>query len=132
MYRYYTFWVTTAITSAPEDHWMPDPNLRTAIREKLELPDEVPLTKGNIKSLIHLEAQNKEIRSIQGLEFAQNLEVGLNLGGNLIADITLLQNLTKLRGLVLLGNQVSDLSPLESLTSLVYLNAAYNPIQSDF
>ncbi len=113
---------------AEEPHWMPDVNLRMAIREKLELPDEVPLTKENIKSLIHLEAQHRGIRSIQGLEFAQNLEVGLNLGINLIEDITPLQNLTKLRGLVLLDNQVSDLSSLGSLTSLVYLNAAYNPI----
>ena len=113
---------------AEEPHWMPDANLRIAIREKLELPDEVPLTKENIKSLIHLEAQHRGIRSIQGLEFAQNLEVGLNLGINLIEDITPLQNLTKLRGLVLLGNQVSDLSPLEPLTSLVYLNCAFNPI----
>ena len=113
---------------AEEPHWMPDANLRIAIREKLELPDEVPLTKENIKSLIHLEAQHRGIRSIQGLEFAQNLEVGLNLGINLIEDITPLQNLTKLRGLVLLGNQVSALSPLEPLTSLVYLNCAFNPI----
>lgn len=121
-------WMFATIAPAQEDHWMPDPNLRAAIREKLGLSDEMPLTKDNIKRLIHLEAQHSGIRSIQGLEFAQNLEIGLNLGVNLIEDITPLQNLTKLRGLVLLDNQVSDLSSLESLTSLVYLNAAYNPI----
>ena len=110
------------------EEWMPDANLRAAVREKLGLSNDVPLTKDNIKQLTHLEAQNREIRSIQGLEFAENLEVGLNLGGNLIQDITPLQSLTKLRGLVLLGNQVSDLSPLEPLTSLLYLNAAHNPI----
>ena len=122
-------WVSIAgyAQEAPET-WMPDANLHMAIREKLGLSDEVPLTKGNIKRLIHLEAQRKEIRSVQGLEFAQNLEVGLNLEGNLIEDITPLRSLTKLRGLVLLGNQVFDLSPLESLTSLVYLNCAHNPI----
>ena len=85
-------------------------------KKKLGLSHEMPLTKDNIKQLTHLEAQNREIRSIQGLEFAENLEVGLNLGGNLIQDITPLRSLTKLRGLVLLGNQVSDLSPLEPLT----------------
>ena len=107
---------------------MPDGTLRAAVREKLALSNDVPLTKENIKQLTHLEAQNREIRSIQGLEFAGNLEVGLNLGGNLIQDITPLRSLTKLRGLVLLGNQVSDLSPLEPLTALVYLNCAFNPI----
>ena len=121
-------WMSTVIVFAQPGHWVPDANLRIAIREKLGLSDEVPLTKDNIKQLRHLEAQHKEIRSIQGLEFAQNLEEGLNLGGNLIQDITPLHSLTKLRGLSLIGNQVSDLSPLESLTSLVYLNCAFNPI----
>ena len=121
-------WMFATIVPAQEDHWMPDPNLRAAVREKLGLSDEMPLTKDNIERLTHLEAQHRGIRSIQGLEFAQNLEVGLNLGVNLIEDITPLRSLTKLRGLVLLDNHVSDLSPLESLTSLVYLNGAYNPI----
>jgi len=121
-------WMSIAIVPAQEEHWMPDTNLRTAIQEKLELSDEVPLTKENIKSLIHLEAQNKGIRNIQGLDFAQNLE-HLNLGSNSIQDISPLRNLTKLRGLSLYKNQVSDLSLLESLTSLVYLNVVHNPIR---
>ena len=112
---------------AEEPHWMPDPNLHMAIREKLGLPDEVPLTKENIKSLIHLEAQHKAIRSVQGLEFARNL-VTLNLGTNLIEDITPLRNLTELHGISLFGNQVSDISSLANLTRLVYFNGAGNPI----
>ena len=112
---------------AEEPHWMPDPNLHMAIREKLGLPDEVPLTKENIKSLIRLEAQHKEIRSIQGLEFARNLET-LNLGINLIEDITPLRNLTELHGISLFGNQVSDISLLANLTRLGYFNGAGNPI----
>ena len=132
VYRYclYVFIVlcVSCITLAQEVHWMPDINLRVAIEEKLGLSDEVPLTKENIKSLIHLEAQNKEIRSIHGLEFAQNLTY-LNLGSNQVQDINLLHNLTKLRGLSLYANQVSDLSSLESLTSLEYLNMAHNPIR---
>ncbi|MDD9976023.1 MAG: leucine-rich repeat domain-containing protein [Candidatus Poribacteria bacterium] len=130
--KVFWFWlILISVMSHAEEaaeEWMPDANLRAAVREKLGLSNDVPLTKDNIKQLTHLEAQNREIRSIQGLEFAENLEVGLNLGGNLIQDITPLQSLTKLRGLVLLGNQVSDLSPLEPLTSLLYLNAAHNPI----
>lgn len=109
------------------EEWMPDSNLRAAIRDKLELPDEVPLTKDNIERLTHLEAQHNEIHSIQGLEFAQNL-ANLNLGSNHLQDINPLRNLVKLRGLSLYKNQASDLSPLRSLTLLVYLNAAHNPI----
>ena len=120
-------WMFATIVTAQEPSWMPDANLHIAIREKLGLSDEVPLTKENIKQLTHFEAQRKGIRSIQGLDFAQNLE-DLNFGFNLIEDITPLRNLTKLRGLVLFGNQVSDISPLANLTRLAHFNGAGNPI----
>ena len=119
--------MSIAIVPAQENHWMPDAHLRTAIREEIGLPDAAPLTKEHIKLLWHLEAQHKEIHSIQGLEFAQNLE-DLNLGVNLVEDISPLRNLTKLRGLSLFGNQVSDISPLANLTRLGYFNGAGNPI----
>ena len=88
--KVFWLWLTliSVMSHAEEaaEEWMPDANLRAAVREKLGLSNDVPLTKDNIKHLIHLEAQNREIRSIQGLEFAENLEVGLNLGGNLIQE----------------------------------------------
>ena len=106
---------------------MPDLNLRQAVRETLEMPADLPLTKEKIQQLTHLEKQNNGIRNVQGLEFAQNLE-NLNLGSNQVRDIRPLRNLVKLQGLSLYDNQVSDLSPLKSLTLLVYLNVAHNPI----
>ena len=54
-------WMSVTIATAQESHWMPDANLHMAIREKLGLSDEVPLTKENIKQLTHLEAQHKGI-----------------------------------------------------------------------
>ena len=110
-----------------QEAWMPDANLRQAVKEALELPTDSPLTKEKMQQLTHLEKQNNGIGNIQGLEFARNL-TNLNLGSNEIRDIHPLHNLVKLQGLSLYANQVSDLSPLKSLTSLVYLNAAHNPI----
>ena len=120
------FGIACSVFSAQEE-WIPDPNLRQAIREALKLPADSPLTKEKMQQLTHLEKQSSGIRNIQGLEFAQNL-TNLNLGSNEIRDIRPLRNLVKLHGLSLYANQVSDLSPLRSLTLLVYLNAAHNPI----
>ena len=120
------FGVASSVGMAQEE-WMPDPNLRQAVREALELPTDSPLTKEKMQQLTYLEKQNNGIRNIQGLEFARNLE-NLNLGSNQVRDIRPLRNLVKLRGLSLYANQVSDLSPLRSLTLLVYLNAAHNPV----
>ena len=110
-----------------QENWMPDSQLRKAIREHLEIPINVPLTKKHLLMLESFEAQNVGIRDIKGLEFAENL-VNLNIGSNQVEDILPLRNLVKLQGLSLYANQVSNLSPLESLTSLVYLNVAHNPI----
>ncbi len=88
--------IMRGVTSAQED-WMPDPNLRQAVREALQLPADAPLTKEKMQELTHLEKQNNGIRNIQGLEFAQNL-TNLNLGSNQIRDIRPLRNLVKLRG----------------------------------
>ena len=117
---------TYGVASAQEN-WMPDFQLRKAIREHLGIPINVPLTKQHLFMLESFEAQNIGIRQIKGLEFAENL-VNLNIGSNQVEDILPLRNLVKLQGLSLYANQVLNLSPLKSLTSLVYLNAAHNPI----
>ena len=120
------FSVASGIGMAQEK-WMPDPQLRKAIREHLEIPINVLLTKEHLLMLESFEAQNIGIRDIKGLEFAENL-VNFNIGSNEVEDIIPLRNLVKLQGLSLYANQVSNLSPLRFLTSLVYLNAAHNPI----
>ena len=80
--------------------WLPDLALREAIREEIGLPTDVPLTKQHLLWLMKLNANNKGIFDITGLEFATNLVV-LHLGGNenYITDLRPLANLTNLRGL---------------------------------
>ena len=109
------------------EDWMPDANLRQAVREALELPVDEPLTKEEMLQLTRLHAIEKDIVNIQGLGFAANL-TALDLAGNPIKDIGPLQSLTQLTYLGLGSTNLSDLSPLASLTSLVDMDLGDNQI----
>ena len=74
---------------------VPDPNLRQAIRETLSLLDGVPLTQLEMLRLTNLEAGQRDITDLTGLQYATNLE-NLHLWENQIQDVTPLANLTKL------------------------------------
>jgi hypothetical protein len=49
-----------SVASAQEE-WMPDPNLRQAVREALGLLDGIPLTQIEIQRLARLDAYQKKI-----------------------------------------------------------------------
>ena len=107
---------------------VPDPNLRQAIRETLTLPDGGPLTQLEMLRLTNLEAGQRDITDLTGLQYATNLE-NLHLWGNQIQDITPLANLTKLTVLDLAYNAVVSVQPLAGLIQLRRLNLPINRIQ---
>ena len=74
------------------EEWMPDPALREAVREKLEIPDEIPMLPEDMTELYDLLIIEHDIRSLRGLEHAVNLEF---LG----IDRSEVSNLTPLAGL---------------------------------
>ena len=125
-----------AVPSAAEDslrvsetHWMPDPALRQAIREKLNMPSDVPLTQAYLQQhLTSLDVRGKGIADLTGVEHATDLQA-LVLIENKIHDISPLSALTKLGFLDLGGNQVSDLRPLAALTRLETLHIWRNEIE---
>ena len=110
------------------ENWLPDPNLRIALKETLRaeigLPDHTPLTKEHLKHLAHLEAENSGINDLTGLEHAVSLE-HFNADDNQIQDLQPLASLVHLRSLSLYNNRISDVSPLTNLTNLedLYLSA---------
>ena len=59
------------------EEWMPDPNLRQAVREELEIPDEIPIHPGDMAGLhnLFLIEIEHDVRSLKGLEYAVNLKV---------------------------------------------------------
>ena len=111
------------------EEWMPDPALREAVREKLGIPADSQLTQAYMQEhLTSLEARDKGIVDLTGLELATDLQV-LGLGRNKIHDLSPLSGLTGLGYLVLDDNQISDLSPLAGLVNLEVLRLGSNQIR---
>ena len=104
-----------------------DPNLKQAIRETLNLPDEIPLTQQEMLRLTELDAVERGITDLTGLEYAINIK-SLRLDNNPIVDISLLVHLTKLEGVHLTGCQIVDLNPLRNLKNLRGVFLGHNQI----
>ena len=103
---------------------IPDPNLERAIREKLGLSSEVPITQQELLHLTDFAAEVASIENITGLEYATNLEF-LFLRGNPIDDLTPIGSLTKLEFLHLVGVPIEDLTPVANLTELRELHLSH-------
>lgn len=112
--------------SVSAQDWMPDENLREAVREALGLTEGELLTEKSMENLVELYAQRQQISDIIGLEFAINLEI-IFIFGNPIADLSPITNL-KLKNLNAGGCQIKDISPLKNMLTLEHLHLHYNQI----
>ena len=106
---------------------IPDTNLRNAINEALEKTPNARITAEDMQTLTELRAGNRDIRVLNGLESATNLEF-LWIYGNSISDLSPLAGLINLQGLVVSDNLITDLSPLAGLTKLEWINTGDNPV----
>ena len=89
-------WRWYEMTDKNEVITIPDKGLEEAIKYELNLNPNCEITKDNIKSLRWLDASNKGILDLTGLDNAINLEE-LYLGYNQIEDISTLSELTNLK-----------------------------------
>ena len=139
----------TALPVFAQPVHMPDPNLRGAVRDTLELPDGAPITREAMLQLTRLDVASRGVADLTGLEFATNL-TWLKLRKNPIADIkpvghltnlvlldasycdisdiSPILNLLKLETLSLYGNKITDVTPLANLTQLRWLRIESNLI----
>lgn len=108
-------------TASAQVNWMPDSNLRQAVRETLGLSDNTLFTQQDMEQLTGLEANDSQIIDLTGLEHAINL-IWLSLGRNEIRDLHPLAELPQLEALYIWGNPISNLSPLAKLTTLKTLH----------
>ena len=106
---------------------IPDPNLRVAIREALNLPVGASVTRAGMQQLTRLDAANRQVKNLTGLEHATSLTY-LALQNNDISDLRALTPLVNLTFLRLHGNQINDISPLANLTELTTLPLDSNDI----
>ena len=128
------FVVIKATYAEDAQEWMPDENLRQAVRETLELSADEPFTKEKMQSFDFLDAHGRDIIDITGLEFAMNLGV-LHLSKNPITDLRPLANLTSLKKLhlwsVTPNTPTLDIRPLSTLINLEVLSLWKTKISTD-
>ena len=127
-----TFWVTLffvfPLVTIAQTVNIPDANLRAAIEEALDKTSGATVTAEEIATLTRLDAANRKISNLKGLESATNLG-HLELERNLISDISPLAELVKLRVLNLRHNTISDLTSLAGLINLVRLSVGHNVVE---
>ena len=111
---------------------IPDEALRELVAESLGKDSGSEITKRDLLQLREIDAMHsalsgKKVRSLEGLQYAKNLEV-LNLNENSVSDLAPISGLTNLRELSLVRNEVHDLSPIAGLTKLTSLDFYYNHV----
>ena len=117
--------ISVTVSGVSEETWMPDANLRAAVRSTLDIQSGSALTQQAMTGLTTLIARgtstSNQISDLSGLEYATNL-TRLFLDSNPISDLTPLKGLTALTQLELYRTSTSDLTPLKGLTALKKLN----------
>ncbi|MCH1976485.1 toxin Cry1Ac domain D-VI-related protein [Enterococcus hirae] len=102
---------------------IPDANLKKALNETLGQAPDAQITADQLATIKELGVNNKEIQSIEGLQYCSNLEK-LYIGNpmmvhdesNTISDITPLKDLKKLVSLQMGTLRISDFTPLKNKT----------------
>ena len=110
----------------PIDHPIPDVNLRAAIAETLG-KTPATITETDIARLTRLEADERGIADLRGLEHATRLE-RIELRRNAISDVSPLTDLVGLNNIKLRGNRITNVSPLAKLTNVDWLGLEENQI----
>ncbi len=126
---YFLLYITVCSGGLAQVIEIPDPNLRHAVREALNMPAGAPTTKADMGQLSQLNARDRRITDLTGLGYATNL-TSLRLNGNQIEDISPLANLSHLKVVRLDHNNIVDISALANLTQLIELHLDGNRIES--
>ena len=119
----------TVTITLPASTWMPDANLRGAVRSALGIASNANFGKADLSTLTTFRAVQSQISNLTGLEYATNLTSLVALR-NQISSLTPLENLTSLTEIRMARNQISDVTPLDHLTSLTKLGLQHNNISN--
>ena len=107
--------------------WMPDANLRSAVRSALGLAANDNFSQDDLATLTGLRATQSQIVDLTGLEYATGLTT-LVAGQNDITSLMPIKNLTTLTEIRIGHNDISDVIPLAGLTALTKLGLQRNNI----
>jgi len=106
--------------------FIPDTGLEMAVRSAIGKPMGL-LTKVDMLRLRELDARQRNIESLVGLESSRNLS-WLDLDTNSVSDLKPLANLINIQYLNLDSNKLTDLTPLAGLVNLDGLSLFDNQI----
>ena len=106
--------------------WMPDPHLQRAVRERLQIPDGIPIHPANMAGLHDLIVEH-DIQRLKGLEHAVNLRSLVVIRSG-VSELTPLAGLENLQLLKLNDNRITDILPLSALVNLRHLELHNNQI----
>ena len=107
---------------------IPDVGLAKAVQKKLGLLSWQFITEATLQELTTLDARERNISDLTGLEHATNL-TELELYRNNVSDLTPLSNLPNLTALKLSRNAIVDVGPLSGLTTLEELHLNDNAVE---
>jgi hypothetical protein len=96
-----------------------DAALEAAVRDALGIPSG-PLHRLDLRGLTYLDAEDRGITDLVGLEEGINLSA-LHLSRNAITDLTPLTGLTTMRMVSLANNSIADITPLARLPAVELL-----------
>lgn len=112
---------------------IPDKNLKKVLNSNLYKEPDEEITKAELKKISYLDASNKGISNLEGLQYAKNLS-NLYLDGNNISNFSILEqcNLQNLQLLNISRCNLADIDWLDNLdlTNLKYLNLSENEISN--
>ena len=101
---------------------IPDPNLRSVLREALSLSSNQPITRARLRALAHFVAGRRNIKDLAGLEHATNLTY-LQIPNNEFSNLEPLTDLTKLETLYFYGNRnITDITPVRNMVNLTRIS----------
>src|SRR5262245_27492961 len=109
-------WIGVFFSAGAQQVSIPDPGLNAAIREALQKPAG-PLTENDLLGLTSLNAAQRNISGVEGLEAARNL-VSLDLQSNRLAQLSVPVSLTNLTTVDLSSNPLRSCSFPDGLTHL--------------
>ena len=107
--------------------YIPDTNLRAVIEEALGKAPGASITQADMARLRRIDADEKGISDLTGLEHATGLE-RIEFRRNSISDLSPLAELTRLNNIKLRDNRISDVSPLANLINVDWLGLEENAI----
>ena len=99
-----------------------DPHLEDTIKQTLNLAPNAQLTQGGMFRLSRLDAGDRGVTSLKGLEFAKNLS-WLSVHKSSVTDLTPIADLKRLETLSIWDNPISDIKAIANLSKLRFLNA---------